>query len=151
MCAWFTTTDTYERPIKDPDSGEAGTVKLKPLDWGATLRMNELKLEQAIDGGSSVKLSPGESKLLMCELALVEWSLPLPITRDTLQRLNPAVGEQIFAYVDVGGGESSPDHWTAAGYGAARPDDAPPPPGPNGRAAGGAGARPLTQAAAPAS
>ena len=90
---WTSKTDTYKRTIVDPETEETADVELRPLSWGTTLRMNEIKLGADADGGVA-RLSPGDNKLLMVEMALVAWTLPLPITRDVLQQLNPLVGEQ---------------------------------------------------------
>lgn len=74
------------------------TVKLRPLNAGDIAAINELKVSRQ---GASIAL--GEVKLLAVEMALVEWSIGQPITKDTIAQLNPLVFEQIHDLVDVGG------------------------------------------------
>lgn len=75
------------------------TVSLRPLNAGHVARMNELKLKS---DGASIDL--GAAKVLAVEFALVDWSLPTPITADTIKQLNPMVFEQIYELVDGGEG-----------------------------------------------
>lgn len=104
---WFQNTEVYEREITDPETGEKAQIWLRPLAWGDVLKMNEIKLEQDEAGEASARLNPGQNKLLLVELALVRWSLPDEITRETIRRLNPLVGEAIYRHVDVGEAPSS--------------------------------------------
>lgn len=110
MRGWFTGQDTYDREIKDPVSGDTATVTLRPLTWGMTLQQNEIKLEQTEEGGGRARMAPGDDKLLLVELALVDWTLTddngakVPITRETIRKLNPLVGEQIHRHINVGEG-----------------------------------------------
>jgi hypothetical protein len=100
-------SDTYDREITDPESGEKATVTLRPLSWGDVAKMNEIRFAQdeTAEGGGVAKMAPGENKLLLVELALVKWTLPFEITRETIRKLNPLVGEQIYRHVDVGEAE----------------------------------------------
>jgi hypothetical protein len=76
-----------------------GWVELRPLNAGHVAQMNELKLKS---DGASIDL--GAAKVLAVEFALVNWSLPSPITVDTIKQLNPMVFEQIYELVDGGEG-----------------------------------------------
>lgn len=76
-----------------------GWVELRPLNAGHVAQMNELKLKS---DGASIDL--GAAKVRAVEFALVNWSLPSPITADTIAQLNPMVFEQIYELVDGGEG-----------------------------------------------
>lgn len=96
---WEQTTDTYTRTVQDPETKDVADVTLRPVDYGTVLKTNEVKLE------GEVRISSGDNKLVMLERAIVSWTIPLPATRDGIQRLNPLVGEQIWYYVDAGEGK----------------------------------------------
>lgn len=74
-------------------------VDLRPLNAGHVAQMNELKLKS---DGASIDL--GAAKVRAVEFALVDWSLPSPVTADTIMQLNPMVFEQIYELVDGGEG-----------------------------------------------
>lgn len=79
------------------------TVKLRPLNAGEMAKINEIRVDA---GGGTIPI--GEGRLLAVELALVEWSLDQPITRDTIRQLNPVVFQRIYDLVDVGGEPDDP-------------------------------------------
>jgi hypothetical protein len=114
---WVMTRETYDREIENPVTKEKATVTLRNLSWGDITKTNEIRFSQGEDGEGIGKMLPGENKLLLVELALVRWTLPMEITRDTIRQLNPLVGEQIFRHVNVGEGEEGPDAERANGTG----------------------------------
>jgi hypothetical protein len=116
---WFVSDETYERKVRDPESGEIGTVTMRPLAAGDRLRSIDLARMSAAAGldlenledGDEVELQVpmGRCTLLAVEAAVVAWSLPQPPTPDTIRALKPNVLEQIFSHVAIGAVEEPED------------------------------------------
>ena len=100
MSDWFVKSDVVRHTIRHPQSGAEAEVELRPLTAGDVAVLNEIRLNAG--GGGAIAL--GEAKLLAVERALVGWSLPQAITRDTIAQLNPLVFEEIYRLVDGGEG-----------------------------------------------
>lgn len=92
-----------EETIAVARAARTAEVELRPLTAGDMAELNQLNLE---NDGPALRL--GKAKLRAVELALVGWSLG-PITRETIEQLNPMVFEQIHDLVDAGEGSSASD------------------------------------------
>lgn len=96
---------TYRRTIwKDPGERTIaiGQVELRPLDAGDQAELGELRVQ-----GNRQTIDAGIMRLLLVEKALVSWTFRAPVAPEAIRRLSPIYLEQIYAAVDVGGGESA--------------------------------------------
>lgn len=105
--AWFVDAQNYSRTIRDPESGEEAQVTLRPLNAGDRAMLEDTVQLQAESGDPQVLL--GTMKRLTVERAVVDWTLPLAATPETLRSLHPDVFEQIFSFVSFGSVPAEPE------------------------------------------
>lgn len=93
--AFFISRDPVTHTITDPATGETATVDIVPLNAGDQVAIQD-SIRMQIGEDASPEARIGSLKLLIVERALVGWSLDVAPTRNTIERLNPEVFEQIF-------------------------------------------------------
>jgi hypothetical protein len=97
--AFFQETEHYEVEISD--GGETATVTLRPLTAGDLAAIYDSSTVSAVSTMSGV----GTLKLVMCQRAIVSWTLEGNPTMAKLRALKPKVLDAIFEAIKSDGTE----------------------------------------------
>ena len=104
MTAFFISTEPVNYPLTDPETGDPATlddgtpvtVSIRRLNAGDQVAIqNALALRLNTDGEVDSKVEVGTYRRLLVERLLVDWNLPLSLTPNTLDKLDPRIYDEI--------------------------------------------------------
>lgn len=100
--SWQVSQDTYTRTVRNA-AGEEATVVYRHLSGYQRARLQSMR---ASEGGAELDLGAMQARAI--ELAVVSWTIPVELSRESIERLPPDVFDRVFAYVSLDGVEPPP-------------------------------------------
>jgi hypothetical protein len=105
----FVTAETYDVELVDPRDGHNWTAQLRTLNAGDRAAIqDETVIESVDESGERSRVPMGRLRMKTVQLAVVSWNLPLPPTEQTIATLHPAIFDQLYTAVRLGGAEERP-------------------------------------------
>lgn len=104
---FVSTVETYERVVKDDRDGTEWHVVYRPLSAGDRAVMQDLARmsmggEEDEGEGAVAEMRIGAAQVITLDRAIVSWDLPLAKTRQTIEQLQPAIFDGMYAHVSWG-------------------------------------------------
>jgi len=98
MSSFFVSREAVTHTITHPDTGETATVDIRPMNAGDQVAIQDsIRMSIAADGDGieDAELRAGTYRRMLVERLLVGWSLDVPLTPNTLDKLDPRIYNQI--------------------------------------------------------
>lgn len=105
MDPFVSTTERYDRTIRDARDGTEWTATYRPLTAGdrAVLQdLTRMAIAGDTDEQATAEMRLGAAQILTLDRALVDWNLPLAKTRATIEALHPDIFDALFEHVSWG-------------------------------------------------
>jgi hypothetical protein len=92
---------SYPRTVADPESGETAGVTFRKLTYGQIQKRRDIGIKRPKGSKDPRKIEWDASAVDMYTIltAIVEWEIPLPLTKESIAKLDPGVIKQINKHI----------------------------------------------------